>query len=418
MRAEILSTGEEVLNGAIVDSNSAYISQKLDEMGLRVARHSTVGDDITELVTVIREIGGRADVAIVTGGLGPTTDDLSADAAAEAVGVPLVMDPVALDHIASFFQQRGREMNPANKKQAYFPAGADRLDNPVGTAPGFAVTIGKCRFYFLPGVPFEMVRMLADLVLPKIKERLGNIGAGNVTRMLLTFGLPESTVSHRLTGFDSLFPRVQLGFQVKYPGIFVKLYRRGEHEAACRADIETAQSWVCGKLERHVVSTEGESMEEVVGRLLSQQQATLSVAESCTGGLISHWLTNVPGSSDYFLFSGVTYANAAKESILGVSPDTLKTNGAVHEQTVSEMAEGVRRITGATYGLATSGIAGPGGGTPDKPAGTVCIGLSAPDGTHAYRFHFSYGGRRLMNKQMFAMKALDLLRRKLIGDPS
>lgn len=415
MRVEILSTGEEVLNGAIVDSNAAYISQKLDETGAHVARHTTVGDDMTTLVAVIREIGARADIAVVTGGLGPTTDDLSAQAAAEAAGVPLVLDQIALDHIQAFFQHRGREMNPANKKQAFFPEGAVRLDNPEGTAPGFAVTIGGCRFFFLPGVPFEMHRMLADWVMPEIKTRLGETAAFNDTRVLLTFGLAESTVSHRLSGFDALFPEVQLGFQVKYPCIFVKLYQRGKGAARDRSTIDAAFAWVCEKLDRHVVSTESEPMEKVIGNLLLRQQATLSVAESCTGGLISHWMTNVAGSSAYFLFSGVTYSNAAKEAVLGVSPDTLSRHGAVHEQTVREMADGVRRITGATYGLATSGIAGPDGGTLEKPVGTVCIGLSGPDGTDAGRFYFSYG-RRLMNKQIFAMKALDLLRRKLLGD--
>lgn len=227
MFAEILSTGEEVLNGVIVDSNAAYISQILDDMGLRVQRHNTVGDDLDSLVSIIEEIGGRADITIVTGGLGPTTDDLSAEAAAKAAGVPLVLDQTALDDLLAYFQKRNLQMNVANKKQAYFPEGSDRLDNPVGTAPGFALTISRCRFFFLPGVPFEMRKMLADRVLPEIRARFGELPPCNITRVLSTFGLPESTVSHRLEGFDKAFSGVRLGFQVKYPGILVKLYKRG-----------------------------------------------------------------------------------------------------------------------------------------------------------------------------------------------
>jgi nicotinamide-nucleotide amidase len=413
MLAEILSTGEEVLNGVIVDSNAAHISQILDEMGLRVQRHNTVGDDLDSLVSVIREIGGRADIAVVTGGLGPTTDDLSADAAAKAAGVPLILDQTALDHLLAYFQKRNLQMNPANKKQAYFPEGSDRLDNPAGTAPGFAITVGRCRFFFLPGVPFEMRKMLADRVLPEIRTRFGELPPCTITRVLSTFGLPESTVSHRLEGFDKAFPGVQLGFQVKYPGIFVKLYKRGENEQACREMVTHAEAWVCDRLGRSVVSLEAEGMEVVVGRLLSEQKVTLAVAESCTGGLIANWLTDVAGSSAYFLLSAVTYSNSAKIDVLGVSADTIASHGAVHEETVREMADGVCRISGATYGLATSGIAGPDGGTPEKPVGTVCIGLSGPGGTDAYRFQFTYG-RRLMHKQVFAMKALDVLRRKLL----
>jgi nicotinamide-nucleotide amidase len=418
MIAEILSTGEEVLNGVIVDSNAAHIAQRLFGMGLRVSRHTTVGDRLSSLADILKEIGNRADVALVTGGLGPTTDDLSAEAAARAMGVPLKLDQEALDHIAEFFKMRGVEMKKTNEKQAFFPQGAQRLDNPVGTAPGFSVTIGKCRFFFMPGVPFEMHRMMQDWVLPGIAGMLGDAGGGcNILQVLSTFGLAESTVGHLLAGFESACGEVQLGYQVAFPGIFVKLYGHGQDEAACRGKVDDATDWVCQRLGNHVVSREGQPMEAVLGRLLSERKETLAVAESCTGGLISHWLTNVAGSSDYFLFSGVTYSNEAKQRVLGVSKETLKRFGAVHERTAGEMAAGARHAAGATYGLATSGIAGPGGGSPDKPVGTVCIGLAGPDGTQTYRFHFTYG-QRLMMKKMFAMKALDLLRRHLVGTAS
>ena len=222
----------------------------------------------------------------------------------------------------------------------------------------------------------------------------------------------ESEAGERLTDFGEEFPDIRLGMRAKYPEIHIHLYGRDKDAKRLEQVMEKASEWVLNKIGSQVFSVEGQSMEALIGDFLRQEKATLAVAESCTGGLISHWLTNVPGSSDYFLFSGVTYSNDAKIKILGVSPETLKHWGAVHVETVKEMAAGARRVTGATYGLATSGIAGPDGGTTEKPAGTVCIGLAAVDAIEAYRFHFPYGDR-LMKKKIFALAALDVLRRKL-----
>jgi PncC family amidohydrolase len=330
MIAEILVTGNEILTGEVIDSNTAYISQLLEEVGVEVVRHSGVGDDMEILVSIIKEIAMRADVAVVTGGLGPTIDDITREAAAKAADVELILNRSALSSIEKYFTERRRSMHPSNKKQALLPKGSESLLNSFGTAPGFQLEIGGCTFFFVPGVPFEMQKMLSDIVLPRI-----------------TF------------------------------------------------------------------SVDGSSMEAVVGRLLLHKNATLAVAESCTGGLISHWLTNVPGSSNYFLFSGVTYSNESKERVLGVSSDILKQFGAVHEEAVKEMAECARRVSGAGYGLATSGIAGPDGGTAEKPVGTVCIGLSTPHSTKGFRFFFPFNSRS-KNKRIFSMTALDMLRKELL----
>ncbi len=414
MNAEILATGEEIRTGALIDTNSAHIAAALEEAGIRAVRLNAVGDDLDELAAVLTEIGARADVAVVTGGLGPTVDDLSAQAAARAGGVDLEQNPAALASIEAFFKRRNRPMNPSIRKQAVLPVAAEVLANPVGTAPGFSLLIGRCRFFFLPGVPFEMRRMLADQVLPRIVAVLGRNRGFRLVKTLSCFGLTESLTGERVAELPERFPGVQLGLRAKFPEIQVKLYGSGSDEAQVARLLQQAAAWAQDRLAEVVFSESGEPMAAVVGRMLRQRKATLALAESCTGGLISHLLTEVAGSSDYFLLSAVTYANDAKTRLLGVSPQGLVEHGAVHEHTAREMAAGVRALAGADYGLATSGIAGPGGGTAEKPVGTVCIGLASTERVHGWRLRFSYD-RRDMNKQMFAMKALDLLRRELSG---
>jgi nicotinamide-nucleotide amidase len=417
MIAEIMATGEEIRSGALIDSNSAYIAEKLEEVGATVARHTCVGDDLGLLISAFKEIGNRADIAVVTGGLGPTSDDLSAQAAAEAAGVSLVLNQSARQSLENFFKARKRAINPASQKQAILPEGAQCIANPIGTAPGFRLEIGKCLFFFLPGVPGEMRRMLSDAVLPQLGRILGAKRNFFQVKTLSTFGLTESKTFELLADIENTFPEISLGLRIKFPEIQVKLYANGSHERQLNDNLESAARWVIEKMGNKVFSQQGDSMEKIIGQLLLAKHATVALAESCTGGLISHMLTNMPGSSDYFVFCGITYSNQAKIDILNVSAETIKNHGAVHEETAKEMALGVRRISGATYGLATSGIAGPTGGTKDKPVGTVCIGLAAPHVGVGHRFHFWFGDRTL-NKQMFAVAALEVLRREILGiDP-
>jgi nicotinamide-nucleotide amidase len=416
MIAEILATGEEIRTGALADTNSAYIAGELEQAGVAVTRLGGVGDELATLAAVLTEIGARADIAVVTGGLGPTVDDLSAEAAARAAGVELTLDAAALRSIEAFFERRQRPMNPTIRKQAVVPRGAQILFNPVGTAPGFSLVIGRCRFFFLPGVPFEMRRMLADHVLPAVAALQGGRRDHRRIATLSCFGLTESLTGERLSGLDAACPGVRLGLRAKFPEIQVKLYAGGPDEAQVRERLEQAARWARERLGDIVFSESEEPIGAAVGGLLRARGATLAVAESCTGGLIAHWLTEVAGSSDYFLLSAVTYANASKTNVLGVAAETLARWGAVHEETAREMAAGARRVAGATYGLATSGIAGPAGGSPEKPVGTVCIGLATDARSLALRFNYTYD-RRSMYKQMFAIKALDLLRRELLGLP-
>ena len=350
---------------------------------------------------------------MATGGLGPTSDDLTAEAAARAAGQPQVLDPRALADIERFFKERQRKMTDSNKKQAMLPRTAQAIYNPIGTAPGFSLQIGKCRFFFLPGVPPEMKRMLSREVLPGIQKMPGAAQGHCLVRSITTFGLTESHTGELVADLTHDFPEIKLGLRAKFPEIHVKLYLNGEDLTWMQNRLAAATQWLRKRLGTHVLSIQGNSMQTVIGDLLRQHQATLAVAESCTGGRIANWLTDVAGSSDYFIFSGVTYANTAKSAILGISSDLLAQYGAVHEETARAMAAGVRRVSRATYGLATTGIAGPGGGTPEKPVGTVCIALASPEHVVGRRLFFPFG-ERSMNKTIFAMAALDMLRKELM----
>ena len=414
MLIEILATGDEILTGTVADTNSAHIAQALKEIGLFVVRHGCVGDDVNHLVSTLQEIAIRADVAVVTGGLGPTTDDITAEAAAKSAGVELVLNRSALRSVEDYFTTRNRPTSNSNKKQAMLPFGAEAIYNSVGTAPGFTLKIEKCLFYFLPGVPFEMHRMISDSVLPSIETVRGGGRELSRVKTISTFGLTESATVERMKGFSAEFSEIKLGFRAKFPEIQIKLYGSGKDRKTLDKLMSKATESVLKIMGENVFSVDGMSMEAVVGELLTEKKTTLAVAESCTGGLISHLLTNIPGSSEYFLFSGVTYSNDAKTKMLDVSPEVLKRFGAVHEKTAKMMSEGVRRIAGATYGLAVTGIAGPGGGTDDKPVGTVWIGIADARSSRGFHFYFPFNNRP-RNKKIFAMKALDILRRELMG---
>lgn len=411
MKAMVITTGEEILKGEVVDSHAAWISEKLCEMGVEVVRHLSVGDSLTSLKDVFSRVAGRCELAVVTGGLGPTEDDITTRAAAESAGVPLVEDPVASASVAAYFDGRSVPVPASNLKQARLPKGAACLPNPVGTAPGFALELSGTRFWFLPGVPREMRYLMVEEVMPAIAE-MQPMGSCLVKTALTTFGLPESVVGERIAGVEAGFPGVHVGYRAAFPVIEVKIWafsRVGDGlEGRQQAVVAEARK----RLGDYVVSDTGLSMAEAVAEGLRGAGQTVAVAESCTGGLIGSLLTDVPGSSDWFLLSAVTYANSAKKQVLGVRRETLESFGAVSAETVREMAEGVRRVAGAHIGIATSGIAGPSGGTDEKPVGTVWIGVATEGGTQALRFVSPFKTRQ-QNKRIFAFKALDLLRRAI-----
>ena len=413
MIVHLLSTGDELISGDIADTNSAWLCQELINMGLRVEKIHGVADDTELIADTIRQISSRAGLCIVTGGLGPTGDDLTAFACSLAAGVGMQLNEEALVSMKAYFVQKGYNMVPENEKQALLPVGAEPVINNYGTAPGFHIVIGSCLFIFMPGVPREMKQMFGEKIKPLISLKCKKELAPVFVEKMTVFGLGESTAGAVLKDFYELFPGIRLSFRVIFPLIRLKLVQDTTGDNAKAEEILKARQWVMEKLGNKIISDKGFTMAEEVGRLLSLKNKSLALAESCTGGRIANMITDMAGSSDYFLFSGVTYSNEAKMSVLNVQERTLVENGAVSEPVALEMAEGARKKSNADYAISTTGIAGPGGGSPEKPLGMVCIGLSSPSSSFArtYKFHFN---DREMNKQIFSITALNLLRRELL----
>jgi nicotinamide-nucleotide amidase len=413
MIAKILSTGDEVLFGDIVDTNAGFLSRTLKESGIKIEGIRVVGDDLDTLVSELNVISASSDLCIVTGGLGPTADDLTALACSRAAGVELSLDSHALASMKHYFRKKGFEFSKENEKQAFLPAGSTVIENHYGTAPGFYITFDECLFFFLPGVPAEMKPMFKKMVVPVINRKF-NLSLNIGVRRATVFGLGESKVGAVLKDFDSLFPELKLSFRIKFPLIELKIVSMSSTEIESQnKDLKNALDWVTSKLGDYVVSDQGRDLAQEVGYLLKRLKKTLAIAESCTGGLISNLITDVAGSSDYFLFTAVTYTNDAKVNILGVDQQTIIDHGAVHEQTAIEMAAGARRAAGADFAISTTGVAGPGGGTDDKPVGMVCIGIAGPE-KKAAKTHIFYFKNRDQNKKLFAATALNTLRQALI----
>lgn len=413
LRCEILSTGDEVLTGMIADTNAAFLADQMGSLGFEVLRHTTVGDDRGMLERAFRELGETADVVLCTGGLGPTVDDLTTEVAAAILEADLVLDEAALAHMESLWRVRGRVMPENNRKQAMLPAPAEVLANPIGTAPGFTVRIGRAHFFFMPGVPREMKRMFAEQVIPRLSRLRPDPSVFEV-RVFRCFGLTESQTDQMLAGLEDRHPAVKLGFRAHFPEIQVKLTVKGPDVAAAKARLDEASAEVRDRLGPNIFS-EGPAIEEIVGEGLRREGATLSAAESCTGGMVAQMITAIPGSSEYFDRGFVTYSNGAKMDLLGVGEEILREHGAVSEPCVRAMAEGARARAGTTYAVAITGIAGPGGGTPEKPVGLVYVALAAPDKTVVRRIRWP--GQREQVRAISAMVALDLLRRRLAGLP-
>ena len=410
MNAEILSTGDEIRSGHTLDTNSAYLAKKLEENGIFVTRHHCVGDTVPEIESILQEISERADICIVTGGLGATQDDLTAEAAANAFGVAFFKNEETYREVTRFFHERNLEMSWLDEKEAMFPEGAQVLTNTVGVAPGFYIVYRKCHFFFMPGVPTEMKKMFENEVLSVLKT----LGYVHPNRYHVTtyccFGLSESSAQEKLNDFSTHFPTIQIGYQVSLPIVKIKLYSADEKEM--REVVPKARTWVLDRIGEFIYSDMDERLEETLARYLKKKQTTLSVAESCTGGLISHLLTNIPNISEYFTLGVVSYSNEAKMNILGVEEETIRTYGAVSKEVVQEMAKGVRQKGHSEYAIATTGIAGPAGGSAEKPVGTVWISIATPQETTVTQKIYSFNDRR-MHKAFFAGAALFSLIRKL-----
>jgi nicotinamide-nucleotide amidase len=414
--AVILSTGDEITTGKVVDTNANYLSDKLAEIGIDLVAVLTVGDVRDRLEWAWRTAIEKGDVVISTGGIGPTADDLTTETIARVAGVKLWRDEASVDHIKRLFASINRPMPENNLKQALFPEGATVIENPLGTAPGFRLPVTRdghtAHLIVLPGVPREMKPMMENTVIPWIVANRGTDQVYEV-RVFQTFGMSESALDEAVAGLIKP-DEAKVSFRASFPQISLKLRVEGKPGEVERKADELAHR-VREKIGPFIYGEGETSMEEVVGRLFVDKKLTLAVAESCTGGLIGHRITNIPGCSQYFKGDLVTYTYDVKEGVLGVSDATLKAHGAVSEECVREMAAGARKRTGASVSVATSGIAGPDGGTPDKPVGTVCIALSADDQSLTRRYQFR--GTRDWIKLITSQVALDWLRRYALGLP-
>jgi len=413
MKCAVIASGDELTTGAVVDENSAWISDQLLELGGRTALHLTVGDDVDAIIDAMRVAGERAEQVIFTGGLGPTTDDLTREAVCRFLGVGVVENAEALAQMERLFRAVGREMTDNNRKQAQIPAGAMLIRNPIGTAPGFSVTAGRAVFYFLPGVPRECQVMMEQTVLPRLREAAGR-GVFR-SRLLRTFGMTESMLDQKLGGL-ALPAGVRLGYRAVFPEIHLKLYAEAgpQDGAAAERALEEAAALVRGVAGEVIYSEDGRSLEAVVQDALWERKLKLALAESCTGGLVAKRLTDVPGSSDVLDRAYVVYSNRAKIEALGVTAATILQHGAVSGETALEMARGARERSGADLAVAITGIAGPAGGSAEKPVGTVYIALADQQGWWQRRYLFTRA-ERAMVRELTAQAALEIIRRRVLG---
>ncbi|MGS0681723.1 CinA family nicotinamide mononucleotide deamidase-related protein [Shewanella sp. 125m-7] len=410
MKLEMICTGEEVLAGQIVDTNAAWFASAMMEHGIECQRRVTVGDRLEDLVSVFRERSLEADIILVNGGLGPTSDDLSTQAMALAKGEPLCENSIWRERLEGWFTRSGRVMAESNLKQALLPESAIMIDNPVGTACGFAIKLNRAWLFFTPGVPFEFKQMVNEQFIPFIKQRF-DIGGAVALRKYLTLGQGESSLADALEKIE-LPDGITIGYRSFMPHIEIKLFARGISAIEQLDKIEAQIRFLLGNA---IVADDKKSLAEEIHRLLVDSGKSLSVAESCTGGMIASQLISFSGSSSYFDQGLVTYSNESKVKILGVKPETLDDYGAVSIATVEEMAIGVRAILDSDFALATSGIAGPTGGTDDKPVGTVAIALATKGGVYSQMIKLPRRSRDLVRSLSTAV-AFDMLRRELLGE--
>jgi len=417
MRAEILSIGDELLRGEIVDTNKSFLSERLLHLDVETRFQSTVADDRADIAEALWRAVARADIVLVSGGLGPTRDDLTIEVLAETFGRKLVLDGAVLAELRAFFARFGREMAAINEKQAWFPEGAEVLANPIGTAPGTLLEVERkdreaALIFCMPGVPRELHRMIDEQVMPRIVQKRRATAFVRAT-LLRTFGIGESNLDERLREL-ALPPGVELGFRTQFPDNHVRAVARAASLEGADEKLRAAVAAIRERLGVLVYGDGEETLETVVVRRLDEHGRTLATAESCTGGMIAELVTAVPGSSAVFRGGVVAYANEAKTALLGVPEAWLAEHGAVSDPVARAMAEGARARFGTDYAVATTGIAGPTGGTADKPVGLLYIALATAGGTESRELFFAFDRER--NRRLGAQVALDWVRRHLLGE--
>lgn len=403
--AVVITIGNELLSGDVVNTNAAFIATFLRRFGYRVERMLTVADDEEAITAALDALHPSEKLVFITGGLGPTNDDITRPVLARYFGTQLVFRPEIFQHIIELFARRGLQLPECNRQQAYFPQQAELIPNPDGCAPGMKFEKEGRVYLVLPGVPRELENMLKTSVERLLAEEAHPLAE----RLFHFFGIPESQLYERLQPWIQRHPQISFSFRPQPAQIDLSVLLQ---DSATPELLDETERFILHVCPDEYFGQDSDTMESVVGALLKRRQLTIAVAESCTGGLIAHRLTNVPGSSDYFKMGIVAYHNKAKEKILGVQEKTPRIFGAVSPETAREMAEGVRRLAATDLGLSTTGIAGPTGATPQKPVGLVYVGLATEAAVQVWDFQFRRD--RQLNKQLFAQAALNQLRRYLI----
>lgn len=414
MKISTLSIGDEVIFGEITDTNAAHIASRIYDIGFKVRRHLCVGDIEPDIMEAVETLAIHNDFVIVSGGLGPTVDDLTARAVAKAVGRRLILNEEAHRHLKERYRQMGRELLPGTEKQALLPAKIILIPNPVGTACGFIVPHKGCFLLFLPGVPVEMKRMLDETVIPFILSRAKR-NTFIETRTMRILGLSETYIESRIKDLARPREGLDIAYCVSFPEVEVKLRGEGDDEARVKKILDATAEKVRERLAGHVVAEGGETIDTVVAELFRKKGVTVSLAESCTGGLIAKRITDLAGSSAYFLEGAVTYGNEAKTRRLQVPAELLEREGAVSAAVAMAMARGMRAASGSDIALAVTGIAGPDGGTEEKPVGTVFLALASRSDSTAKKYTFT--GSRDRIRTVTSFTAMDWLRRHLLSLP-
>lgn len=398
MQLEVITIGDELLNGTVVDTNSAWIGRRVAELGGLVRRRQVVADRIDDIVAAMRLATGQVPLVITSGGLGPTLDDLTAEAFATFLAGPLALSDEALAQVGAWREERGRPLREIDKKQALMPPGASVLHNTVGTAPAFSIEHGGTTFLALPGVPRELKTLFGLYVEPRVKAGVERVP---LTRTWKFYGVTESGLADAVAGLDTTGH--ELHYRAHFPEIHLTSVAREQ------ADMDRLHAQLMGAASHRYFGTGDADFAGTVNDTLRAGGFTVATAESCTGGLVAQMITSAPGSSEVFNLGWVTYANAAKMSQLGVAAELLEAHGAVSQEVAMAMAAGARERAGATFGVATSGVAGPGGGSDGKPVGTVHVAVATPDQVHHRRFQFPFDRER--NRVVTAYTALALVRK-------
>jgi nicotinamide-nucleotide amidase len=408
--AELLTIGDEILYGQIVDTNSQWMSVALSEAGIQVIRKTTVGDVESEILKALTEAESRVDIVLITGGLGPTSDDLTKPCLVKHFNCGLKINDEALAEVTAFFKSRGRELTEINRQQAALPMCCEKITNKIGTAPGMWFERNETVMVSMPGVPHEMKLMMKDLIVPKLKLRF--ITPTIHHQVIRTVGIGESFLADKISSWEnSLPPHIKLAYLPSLGDVKLRLTAIGESREELIREVDSLVDRLIPLAGEYIFGYGEDPLEMVIGKLLREQKLTLSIAESCTGGFVSHLITSVPGSSEYFLGSLIPYAYEIKMRQLGVKPETLEQYGAVSEPTIIEMANLVRAKFSTDIGVATSGIAGPGGATPEKPVGTVWIAYS--DKHHTVTKKLQLSTDRSINIRLATTAVLNLIRLSL-----